>query len=329
MAKRGGGSKNHVFQFIVRPIEGLVAMKRNTMRTRVSKAAAGLLALTCLSSAHAQTPAPQTAHTPLESVTVRAQRVESWNYSAGFVQSLLRPSFTMQDQFAKWKHPVCPRVKGMSASSAQLIEQRIREVAKKIGAPLDQSEACAPNIMVVVSQEPQAILEGLKDKDWPLFASTPVRDMKMRYPVQVWYYSVNVDYSGRASIDVPPEYNFEPPTMAANSTRLYTGIQPETRLAAIIADSKAIRDMALGTFADYVALLTLAQTPVTGQCQPAPSIANLFLADCAQGAHTTGLSAADLAMLTGIYQTPDTPERLQKVRIIANMRKNLELAQQK
>jgi hypothetical protein len=303
-----------------------VVFKRNVRKAK--HVIAPILALILCGRASAQ-PAPPPLHTQLESVTVRAQRVESWNYSAGFVQSLLRPSFRMQDQFAKWKHPVCPRVKGMSAASAHLIEQRIREVAKKIGAPMDQKEACTPNIMVVVSQEPQAILEGLKDKDWPLFASTPVRDMKMRYPVQVWYYSVDVDYSGRSFIDVAPEYNFEPPTMAGNSTRLYTGIQPETRLATIIADSKAIRDTALGTFADYVTLLTLAQTPVTGQCQPAPSIANLFLADCAEGAHTVALSTADLAMLTAIYQTRETPERLQKVRIIANMRKYLETAQQR
>jgi hypothetical protein len=30
-----------------------------------------------------------------------------------------------------------------------------------------------------------------------------------------------------------------------------------------------------------------------------------------------------------MYQTPDEPERLQKVRIINNMRNNLEMAQQK
>jgi hypothetical protein len=264
-----------------------------------------------------------------ENVTVRAQRVESWNYSAGFVTSLLRPSFTMQDQFAKWKQPVCPRVKGMSAASAHLIEHRIRQIAEKIGAPLDQNEACAPkNIVIVVSQEPQTILEGLKDKDRPLFASTPPGDLKMRYPVQVWYYSVDIDYNGQTYTESDPFFS-DTPAMKSNYTQLSTGIQPETRMATIIADSNSISGMALGTFADYVALLSLAQTPVTGRCQPAPSIANLFLTGCEDGFHTTSLSTADLALLTGIYQTPDTPERLQKVRIIANMRKNLEMAQHK
>ncbi len=219
-------------------------------------------------------------------------------------------------------------------ASAHLIEQRVREVAKKIGAPLDQSQTCAPNIFIIVSQEPQSILEGLKDKERPVFTSTPISELQMRYPVQVWYYNVDVDYNGQTFSDGPPDAVLSQsasdiPRMASNNTRLYTGIQPETKLATVIADSKAISGMALGTFADYVVLLTLAQTPVTGQCQPAPSIANLFLADCAEGAHTVALSTADLALLTAIYQTQETPERLQKVRIIANMRKYLETAQQR
>jgi len=233
----------------------------------------------------------------------------------------------MEDQFAKWKHPVCPRVKGMSAASAHLIEQRVREVAKKINAPLAASDTCAPNVIIIVSREPQTILEGLKDKDRQLFASTPLAELKMHHPVQVWYYSVDIDYNGQTFPEVASFWDM--PAMKSNYTHLYTGIQPETRVAMIIADSNAIGDMALGTFADYVTLLSLAQAPVTGQCQSAPSIANLFLTDCEDGFHTSGLSTADLAMLAALYQTPDTPEQMQKVRIISHMRKNLELAQQK
>jgi hypothetical protein len=309
-------------------------MKLEHNRICVKYAVAGLLALTVFGAARAQTPDRPITPGSTESVIVHSQRVKDWNFSAGFVRSLLRPSFMLQGQFATWKLPVCPRVKGMSAASAHLIEQRIREVAKKIGAPLDQSDTCAPNIVIIVSQEPQTILDGLKDKDRMLFASTPVGELQMHYPVQVWYYSIDRDYNGKTFTDGPIDAAlstsfWDIPQMKSNNTRLYTGIQPETRIATIIADSNAIKGVALGTFADYVTLLSLAQAPVTGQCQPAPSIANLFLSNCGGDFHTTGLSTTDLAMLTGVYQTPDSPERLQKVRIINNMRKNLEMAQQK
>ena len=114
--------------------------------------------------------------------------------------------------------------------------------------------------------------------------------------------------------------------MAANNTNLYTGIQPEMRVATIIADTAAIKGMPLGTFADYLALISLMQAPITGRCQPAPSIANLFMTACGNEFHATSLTNTDLALLTSLYQTPDTPERMQQVRIINNMRKNLEAA---
>jgi len=287
-------------------------------------AVAGLSALTLC----AQAQPPEST----ERVTVHAQHVKDWNYSAAFVKALLRPSYMMQGQFPTWKIPVCPRVNGMSAPSAALIVQRIRDVAKQIGAPLDPSETCAPNIIIVVSQEPQTILDGLKTEKRLLFAASPLKDLQMHYPVQVWYYSVDRDYNGQYTPDAPPDNSslgssvMDVPQMQGNPTRLYTGIQPEMRVANIIADTAAIKGMPLGTFADYLALISLMQAPITGRCQPAPSIANLFMTACGNEFHATGLTNTDLALLTSLYQTPDTPERMQQVRIINNMRKNLEAA---
>jgi hypothetical protein len=115
-----------------------------------------------------------------------------------------------------------------------------------------------------------------------------------------------------------------PPPIPANDTWLHTGIQAQMGTAVILADTAAISGLTLGNFADYLALTALAQTPATGRCQPAPSIANLFLKDCEADFHTTALSDADLAMLKALYQTPDEPEKLQGLRLIGNMRRNLE-----
>ena len=70
--------------------------------------------------------------------------------------------------------------------------------------------------------------------------------------------------------------------------------------------------------------MTLSQTPATGRCQPAPSIANLFLKDCDAEFHSGSLSEMDLALLTALYQTPDEPEKLQMQRIVSGMQHKLE-----
>jgi hypothetical protein len=110
----------------------------------------------------------------------------------------------------------------------------------------------------------------------------------------------------------------------ANLTRLFTGMMPEMGDATVLVDFNAIKGMTLATLGDYIALLTLAQTPATGRCQPAPSIANLFLKDCAPDFHTEALSQIDLAMLDALYQTPNQPENLQKTRLIGTMQRILE-----
>ena len=95
-------------------------------------------------------------------------------------------------------------------------------------------------------------------------------------------------------------------------------------VATILVDAEAIKGKTLGSLGDYLALMALAQTPAKGRCQPAPSIANLFLTNCEPIFHTTALSEVDLAMLKALYKAPDEPETLQSIRVIGNMRRILE-----
>jgi hypothetical protein len=82
--------------------------------------------------------------------------------------------------------------------------------------------------------------------------------------------------------------------------------------------------MSLGELGDYLALMTLAQAGQYGACQPMPTIANLMLKGCDPGDRTHGLSHVDIALLTGLYEVPDSPEKLQKQRIVGAMRRSLE-----
>jgi hypothetical protein len=270
---------------------------------------------------------PQVASEP-ETIYSDALRQKDELLSRKFVQSLLSPSYTLDGQFSRWKAPVCPHVIGMTPVAAYLVERRIREVAQRVGAPLDRNDPCVPDIVIFVTPEPRATLDALVAKNHWLFDAWPLTSSKSDFPVQAWYANILRDYNGMPHLDVPWEILcpdcLTPPSIPANNTRLKTGIQPQMGAATILVDSNAITGMTLGSVADYLALLALAQTPATGRCQPAPSIANLFLKDCEADFHVATLSDTDLAMLTSLYQTPDEPEKLQMTRLIGNMRRNLE-----
>jgi hypothetical protein len=273
--------------------------------------------------------APPTARGEPETVYSETQRQKDEQLSRRFVQSLLRPSTKLEGQFAKWKHPICPRVTGMTQAATDAVEHRIRAVAKRIGAPLDRPDSCHPNIAVYVTPQPQATLDTLAAQEIRLFGGSPRRELKMRYPVQAWYFGYFVDFWGVRSYDGdqcwlrvlladPFCAGFGP--QALDLVR--TNLRPDMMAATIVVDAHA--QTTLASLADYIALMALAQTPATGRCQPAPSIANLFLADCGTDLHTAGLSDADMAMLIALYQTPEDPEKAQMGRLIANMRRNLE-----
>lgn len=298
----------------------------------MAKSLALVLLLLGAGAAWAQTPAPPVGEP--ETVYSDAQRQKDDQLSRRFVQSLLRPSTSLEGQFARWKGPVCPHVQGLSPASAFLIERHIRAVAAEIGAPVDRNDPCTANIGIFFSAEPQASLDSIAAAR-PFLLQGNDQKLTVRYPVQAWYMNLKTDYGGFKTIDIPFERT-EPwrdcikevicdlPQSRSNDSKLHTGLTTEIGTATVLVDSNAVSGLTLGELGDYLALMVLAQTPATGRCQPAPSIANLFLKDCEADFHTTALSDADMAMLTALYQTPDEPEKLQGMRLIANMRRNLE-----
>ena len=83
--------------------------------------------------------------------------------------------------------------------------------------------------------------------------------------------------------------------------------------------------VSLATLADHFALLSLVQARALPVCRSIETIANLMRNDCATGLQPASITNNDLALLTGLYRTPDADMgRLQRQRIIGNMRQTLE-----
>jgi hypothetical protein len=297
----------------------------------MARALALMLLLLGAGTAWAQ-PAPAPGEP--ETVYSDARRLRDEQLSRRFVQSLLRPSASLEGQFSRWKDPICLNTYGLRPTAAYVIEQRIRKVADLVGAPVERTSPCTPNIGIIVTPDPQASLDSIAATRAFLLQGGNQKPVAI-YPVQAWYTAFRTEYDGFRVLDIPredaeswrdyiPQVSNDLPWSKANLSRLHTGQTTEIAAATVLVDVDAINGMTLGSLADYLALLVLAQTPATGRCQPAPSIANLFLKDCEADFHTAALSDVDLAMLTALYQTPDEPEKLQATRLIGNMRRNLE-----
>ena len=287
-----------------------------------------ILALSLLLSgtvtALAQAPAP-----PIETIYSDAQREKDLTASQHMVDLMLAPSFSIDGQFARWKQPICPHVYGLTPVTAWFVEHRIREVAAMVGAPVDRSDSCIPNIGIIFTAQPQASLESIAARR-PFLIQGGAQKLAVHYPVQAWYATWKTDYDGFKTIDIPWEIaepwrdDSTPPQVAANDSRLHTGQTAEMGAATVLVDTKAATGMTLGELSDYLAFMTLAQASQYGACLPMETISNLMTSGCGADETAHRLSHADIALLTALYEVPDDPELLQKQRIVGAMRRSLE-----
>jgi hypothetical protein len=301
------------------------------------RAALGMLAL-ALAAGNALAQAPIPAGEP-ETIYSDAQRSKDEQTSRHVVETMLAPSFSIEDQYAKWKRPVCPHVYGLSPAAGFFIEHRIKEVAQQIGAPVDRSDSCIFNIGIIFTADPQATLDSIARVQLELVLGGR-SDLKVTQPVQAWYVDFKTDYHGTETLDLPWENmnsdipisvgppasaaDLDAPKVAANVSRLHTGLTSTLATATVLVDSNRAKGVTLGALADYLALLSLTQSDMTGSCLDRPTILNLMAAGCDPANRAMALSDVDIALMTALYQVPDMPEKLQKQRIIGAMRRSLE-----
>ena len=278
------------------------------------------LALLVTPGALAQAPAlPPLVQGKPETIYSDAQRQKDDNTARDFVRTYL-DGYPLEEQFALWRVKVCPRVWGMLPLASWTIEHRIKQVAQQVGAPVDWADPCkVPNVLVIVSPDPQATLDSLADRVPILVAMQDIMRLDAKYPIQSWYVPMINDYDGKKIIATQTD-DGTAPFVHADGKRLENGLKAGLGMATVIINSKAVTGVSLAAVADYAAMAGLSDTVQRGYCQPVPTIANLMVEGCAPENQSNGLSEIDLAMLTGLYHSDDGPGLLQRQRIVRVMR---------
>ena len=262
---------------------------------------------------------------PSDSVTVSSQKGrEAIN---AFVTKLTSPT-RLTGKIARWDVGVCPGVTGVRPEAVRFIAQRVRETATRIGAPVNKDADCKPNIHVVFSTTPQALLTNIrKTQSYMLgYADSEAKKdelAKVTQPIQAWYTTQMRDVRGKTTFDTPKGTGFGnelmipcgspndprcpggfmilPSAVAAIATtggRLGDGTRSVFYNVIIVADPVQL-DHDMGTVGDYIAMLALAQVQPPSDCQSLASMMNLFTPGCA--APPSGMTVNDEGYLRGLY----------------------------
>lgn len=277
-------------------------------------------------------PSPQTT---VEGVTVvgpkRPDAKELPHIVFKFVQS--HGATGRIDQLTRWGTPPCPTTAGLSDSFNAFVSKRVVEVASQVGAPASRKPACKMNLLIIFTDEPQALLDKVRRRRPVLlgfhYAAQAKRIATVNRPIQAWYVtgtkssqpSTNNNMGGLVEVDDP----FEPMAGGAPGSRLTSRISSEVLAALVVVDTTKTAGREIGAIADQVAVLSLTRAPQPRPCNELPSVLDVLNPDCPSDRGVAAITAYDLAYLKALYGiNPEEYAPAQQGRIVSRMVREIE-----
>jgi hypothetical protein len=219
--------------------------------------------------------------------------------------------------------PVCPVTLGLPDAFDRFVTARVVRVAASVGARTDKTGSCKPNIEIIFTDEPSAVVKSLAERTkggilgMHYVHETP-RLLEVTHPIQGWYVTgtrmdsnsitpvTSADRSGstQPADDKTPRldnaYRNVPERVGLGSKI------PGRRISSIVnvlivADIKQVGGGAIGPVADYIAMLALSEPRSLDQCNALPSILDLLSSDCGSRPKPQQLTDSDIAYLKSLY----------------------------
>ena len=211
----------------------------------------------------------------------------------------------------RWTSKICPLVAGLPREKGEFVLSRLSQDIRDARAPLGPKK-CTANLLIVVTQEPEQLLEKLHRKQPRFFSRWFTGEgavghfVKTDRPVRVWY---NWEYAGgdlspyavQALAGLPNGgYNVVPGT----NSRLTYGALRSITTAIIVVDLSRMRGVNMGQLTDYIAMVGLAEIDLDERVANVPTVLQLF--DASGDVPTDGMSLWDKALLRALYAAPET-----------------------
>jgi hypothetical protein len=214
---------------------------------------------------------------------------------------------------------ICPVTIGLSSAFNDFVTRRIIEVARQVGAVVQEPGRCRHNVQVVFTTEPQKLLDAVAKRDFgALLGAHFVGETKalaqVSRPIQAWYVTGTVSDTGpypvmRFDSDglALPEGQVEPDDVYGGTpySGLGSHVPPKNNSqfmnALIVVDLNKVGGREIGPISDYVAMLVLSQAPSLDACSPLPSILDLMASGCQDRPAPKTLTEGDIAFLKALY----------------------------
>ena len=248
-----------------------------------------------------------------EEVIVEGTRPEIEQRVNTFVKGVTHRGYAVES-LVRWNKPVCPLVAGIPANQGEFILHRISQAVRYAGADLDD-EKCQPNFHVVLTPEPDQLLDLWRKRAPKLYGMTPPAQVRRILgkprPVRVWY---NVWDQCGDGVDtgsiIGTDRNFGLTAMTPygrgclkDSRLTFTRVQSISSVI-VLVDLDDTKEIQLGPLTDYISMVGLTDVDLDGDWGDEPTILRLFAAS--GDASSQKMSIWDRAFLKALYETSHT-----------------------
>ena len=238
-----------------------------------------------------------------------------------FIQSHGAPART--GQLARWSGGgVCPMARGLAPAFDNFVAWRVTQLAARVGAPRPRGARCWPNVEVLFTDKPQALMDLVaRERDALLgfhYVAETGRLTTVTHPVEARYLTETQGAQGDTTPDIatdsPPgglQRRVTGPIGLLNIGSTGSGcagswlthcVSSLFSNVLIVVDTKAIEGRRIGPVADYIAMLALAQATSLDACDALPSILDLLSKACGTRPAPASWTDGDIAYLRALYR---------------------------
>jgi hypothetical protein len=239
----------------------------------------------------------------LPEVTVEAQQAALRQRVEVYVRGVTQnPGFSDSESLVRWNVPICLFAAGLTAEDLKAVSARLTQIIVSAGAPLAR-EPCKPNFVIIVTSEPDRVLEAWYARNKQLFGDATLPQVRHfldpsgSRSIRVWH---NID---RGRVSTMRFGHFVPSNRHAESSPFVWNAVLNFFSVFAVVDTNLALHATLDQLTDYIAMAGLSNVDLDADIGSAPSILLLYVSSPTPPA---GLSPWDAAFIKALYQSDQT-----------------------
>lgn len=206
-------------------------------------------------------------------------------------------SSTTDGQMTRFQDPICPRVIGFVEAYNQVVQRRIRRIARDAGAPV-ATENCRTNLSVIIAENADSLVDQIRRSRPSAFYGVNEMDLRRAFrpgPVHMWNSVVLLNEDNQRQTGMI--------LTVKTASILYLPTKQVITGSTIVLDHSALLGKTLTQIGDYVAMRALSGAKPPERGIEADTVMTLFDPSIAS---PLSITEVDRSYLKALYKANPT-----------------------